>query len=91
MNKGELVSVVKESLGIASTYQADKIVTEVLRQMQSGIVDDGELALMGFGTFSVVDRAARMGHNPQTGEAVPIPTKKTVKFKPSKALVERVN
>lgn len=91
MNKGELVSAVKEDLGIASTYQADKVVSSVIRHMEAGIVEDGELALVGFGTFSVVDRAARVGHNPQTGESVSIPAKKAVKFKPSKAWTERVN
>lgn len=91
MNKGELVSAVKEDLGIASTYLADKVVSSVIRHMEVGIVEDGELALVGFGTFSVVDRAARVGHNPQTGESVSIPAKKAVKFKPSKAWTERVN
>lgn len=50
-----------------------------------------KLALVGFGTFEVVERAAREGRNPQTGESLMIKACKTPKFKPAKALKELVD
>ena len=50
----------------------------------------GKLALVGFGTFSVVKRKAREGRNPQTGKAIKIPAKKVVKFKAGKTLADKV-
>ncbi|MBT3368817.1 MAG: HU family DNA-binding protein, partial [Nitrospina sp.] len=48
------------------------------------------VSLIGFGSFKVVDRAAREGRNPSTGEKIQIPASKAVKFTPSKVLKERV-
>ncbi|NTV17779.1 MAG: HU family DNA-binding protein, partial [Chlorobiaceae bacterium] len=49
-----------------------------------------DVSLVGFGTFSIVDRAEREGRNPLTGEAITIAAKKVVKFKPGKTLKEEV-
>jgi nucleoid DNA-binding protein len=54
-------------------------------------LQNGEkLELRGFGTFKIRDQKARVGRNPQTGEAVNIPAKKVAVFKPSKQLAEQV-
>ncbi|MCE5213036.1 MAG: HU family DNA-binding protein, partial [Deltaproteobacteria bacterium] len=50
----------------------------------------GKLGLVGFGTFSVVKRKARIGRNPQTGKAIKIAAKKVVKFKAGKTLADKV-
>ena len=47
-----------------------------------------KIALIGFGTFSVLDRKARTGHNPRTGKSIKIPAKKIVKFKPGAAFAK---
>ena len=49
------------------------------------------LQLVGFGTFEVVERAAREGRNPQTGETMPIPASKAPRFKAGKALKDAIN
>lgn len=90
MNKAELVSAVRERVSFESKAEAERVVNAVLDSMQSGVIADGELALVGFGTMSVVDRAAREGRNPQTGEAVHIDAKKAIKFKASKAFTDAV-
>ena len=47
-----------------------------------------KISLIGFGTFSVTDRKARVGHNPRTGKSIKIPAKKVVKFKPGAAFAK---
>ena len=49
------------------------------------------MQIAGFGTFSVVERAAREGRNPRTGETIPIPASKSVKFRVGAGLKEAVN
>jgi DNA-binding protein HU-beta len=57
----------------------------------SGALATGDkITLVGFGTFSVGERAAREGRNPRTGEKIKIPASKTVRFKAGKALSEKV-
>lgn len=91
MNKAELIAAVRNKVSFESEAAATRIVNAVLESMKEGVIKDGELALVGFGTMSVVDRAAREGRNPQTGKAVQIPAKKAIKFKAGKAFVEAVN
>ncbi len=65
-----------------------------LKALTGGITDalagGGDVTLVGFGTFSVSNRAARTGRNPQTGEAIQIPASRGVKFKAGKALKDAV-
>ena len=91
MNKAELIAAVRNKVSFESEAAATRTVNAVLDSMKEGVIKDGELALVGFGTMSVVDRAAREGRNPQTGKAVQIPAKKAIKFKAGKAFVEAVN
>jgi len=89
MNKEDLVKLVSEKTGITkkSAEQAQKVVIEgICSTLEKG----GSISLVGFGSFKVVDRAAREGRNPSTGEKMPIPASKAVKFTPSKSLKERV-
>lgn len=87
MNKGELIETVKANLGAdASKACAERAVEAVLEGIKAGIKKDSSVQLIGFGTFSIVKRAARDGVNPKTGEKIKIKASKNVKFKAGAAL-----
>ena len=89
MNKGELTEKVQKALGgDTSKSAAEKAVGAVIDAIAAGVKKDGNVQLIGFGTFEVRKRKARMGRNPKTGESMKIAASKTVGFKPSKALKE---
>ena len=67
MNKGELIDAVANSAGL-SRADATKAVDGVLDNVTKTLSNGGSVSLVGFGTFSVKARAARMGRNPRTGE-----------------------
>ena len=90
MNKGDLVDNVAENAGL-SKQQAESAVSAVLEAIEESLKNDDKVSLIGFGTFSVNERAARTGRNPKTGESIQIAAKKVIKFKPGKALAESVN
>ena len=85
MNKTELVKVVAEKTEL-SVAAAGDVVSAVLDAISEALVEGQEVALVGFGTYKVSERAARTGRNPATGEAIEIPASKSVSFKASKAL-----
>ncbi len=84
MNKADLVVEVGKVVG--SKRLADKAVSCVLEAMKKGLRKGQAVTLVGFGTFSVGRRKARVGRNPQTGKEIKIPARKVVKFTPGKAL-----
>jgi DNA-binding protein HU-beta len=87
MNKGELVEAVQKALGKdTSKRAAEDAVNAVLEAIAKGVKKDDAVQLIGFGTFKVKKRAARMGRNPKTGEAMKIKASKTVGFSPSSSL-----
>ena len=90
MNKNELVTAVAEKSGL-SKADAARAVDAVIESVTGSLKSGGDVRLVGFGTFSVVARAATEGRNPRTGEKIKIPASKRPKFKPGKALVEAVN
>jgi len=90
MNKNELISKVADSSGLSKTdagSAVDSIIESIIGAMKSG--DD--VRLVGFGTFSVSDRAASEGRNPRTGEKINIPASKQPKFKAGKGLKDALN
>ncbi|MDA0679494.1 MAG: HU family DNA-binding protein [Proteobacteria bacterium] len=90
MNKGELIEAVAASAGL-SKADATKAVDGVLDSVTRTLAGGGGVSLVGFGTFSVKARAARMGRNPRTGEAIQIKASKVPGFKAGKALKDAVN
>jgi len=90
MNKGELIESVAGSAGM-SRADATKAVDAVLESVTKTLAGGGGVSLVGFGTFSVKARAARMGRNPRTGEAIQIKASNVPGFKAGKALKEAVN
>ncbi|MDG1752474.1 MAG: HU family DNA-binding protein [Thalassotalea sp.] len=90
MNKSELIAKIAESADItkASAGRAlDSLINSVTTELASG----GDVALVGFGTYKVNDRAARTGRNPQTGAEIQISAAKVPAFKAGKALKDAVN
>ena len=86
MNKAELCENVQKALGDDVTKaSAENAVKAVLDAIADGVRKDESVQLIGFGTFKVSHRAARMGRNPKTGEAMQINASKSVKFSPSAA------
>lgn len=89
MTKKELVDTVAEKLNISSKSAENAVLTTMVAIME-GLSGSGIVTIPSFGTFSVAERAARKGRNPRTGEAVEIPAKKVVVFKPGKVLKETI-
>lgn len=90
MNKSELIESIAASADIpkaAAGRALDAMVDNVTGALQKG----DQVVLVGFGTFSVKERAARTGRNPQTGEEIKIAAAKVPNFKAGKALKDAVN
>ena len=88
MNKGDLVGAVTKVVGKKKT--AADTVNCVLDAITASLKNGDKVTLVGFGTFSVAKRAARMGRNPQTGKALKIKAKKVPKFVAGKKLKDTV-
>ncbi|MDB4687825.1 HU family DNA-binding protein [Akkermansiaceae bacterium] len=87
MNKGELIEAVQKKLGSEATKRlAEDALAAVLESIEEGVKSTQKVQIIGFGTFEVKNRAARMGRNPKTGEAMQISASKSVGFKPSSTL-----
>ena len=90
MNKAELVSKMAEDAGTTKVQAAaalDSFMEGVTKTLKSG----NKLILVGFGTFAVGKRAARVGRNPRTGDAIKIKAAKLPKFRPGKGLKDALN
>ncbi|OAN46307.1 DNA-binding protein HU [Paramagnetospirillum marisnigri] len=79
MNKGDLVAKVAASVGITRAH-ADKAVEAVFTAIEAALKAGDEVRLVGFGSFSVAQRAAKKGRNPRTGATVQIAASKAPKF-----------
>lgn len=90
VNKTELVDAVAEKADL-SKASAARAVDAVLESISGSLSQGDQVALIGFGTFLVRDRAARTGRNPRTGESIEIAAAKIPAFKPGKALKDAVN
>lgn len=89
MNKVELVEAVQKSLGKeTSKAEAERAVNAVIDGIKVGVKKTKTVQLIGFGTFKVASRKARIGVNPKTGQKIKIKASKTVKFVAGKALKE---
>lgn len=70
---------------------SEEAINAVVKVITNALVTGEKLSIVGFGTFEVVERAAREGRNPQTGESIMIKACKMPKFKPGKAFKELIN
>ncbi|MGB9596769.1 MAG: HU family DNA-binding protein [Candidatus Poribacteria bacterium] len=88
MVKADLIAKVAET-GITKK-QAGEVVEAVISTIKGALAKGEKVSLIGFGTFSVKERAAREGRNPRTGKEIKIPKKKVPVFKPGKELRDSV-
>jgi len=89
MNKAELVEEVSDQTGI-SKRRAKNVLDAMTKAITNALSNGEKITLVDFGTFRVVQRKAREGRNPQTGEGLQILAKKVAKFRPGKGLREAV-
>lgn len=89
MNKTELIAQVANQAGLSKARAGNALdaFTGVIRK---ALKKGDKITLVGFGTFSVVDKKARTGRNPKTGKPIKIAAKRVAKFKPGKSLAETV-
>ena len=90
VNKTELVDQIAESADI-SKAAAGRALDATIDAITSSLKQADPVALVGFGTFTVRERAARTGRNPQTGAPIQIAAAKVPAFKPGKALKDALN
>lgn len=87
MNKAELVASVQKTLGAdTSKAEAERVIAAVIDGIKGGLKKTKVVQLIGFGTFKVVNRKARTGVNPKTGDKIKIKASKSVKFSAGKDL-----
>ena len=90
MNKTELIEHIAKHADIskaAATRALEATIDAVTNSLKNG----DSVSLVGFGTFAVGDRAARVGRNPRSGVAIKIASAKVPKFRPGKALKDALN
>ena len=85
MNKTELIAAVAEKAGM-SKKDSEKTVNAVFESITAALAEGDKVQLVGFGTFEVKERGARIGRNPRTKEEIEIPASRVPSFKVGKAL-----
>ncbi|KAB1064332.1 HU family DNA-binding protein [Salibacter halophilus] len=90
MNKAELIDSISEGAGITKA-DAKKALDAFIDTTTKTLKKGDRLSLVGFGSFSISERSARTGRNPQTGKEIQIPAKNVVKFKAGAELADSVN
>ena len=89
MNKTELVAAIAEKAGLTKK-DAEKALTAATEAVAEALVTGDKVQVIGFGTFEVKKREARVGRNPRTKQEIKIPASKTPVFKAGKALKDKV-
>jgi len=89
LNKADLIGHVADAAGLSKSSAADAV-EAVLGGITSTLKSGDAVSLVGFGTFSVADRAARTARNPRTGETIHVGPSRAPKFKAGKALKDAV-
>jgi len=90
MKKDELVAQVSEQAGLTKKSAAGAV-DALIQVMMSALEKGDPISFPGFGSFKVLERGAREGRNPATGQTIQIPASKVVKFTPGAGLKEKVN
>ncbi len=91
MTRSDLVDALASKFEHLPHRDADMVVKSILEAMAESLAQGHRIEIRGFGSFSVNRRPARLGRNPRTGEAVQIPEKRVIHFKPGKGLREAVD
>lgn len=90
MKKAELINAISNESELSKGL-SEKALDALSVVLKTQLLDGEALLIPGIGTFSVIQKAARLGRNPKTGDTVEIQAKKTVKFKATKTLADAVN
>jgi len=90
MNKAEVIDAMARHMG-SSKAEAERALNAFTETVAEGLIGDNDVAILGFGSFRVSHRKARMGRNPQTKEPMHIPASIGVGFRAGKALKDRLN
>ena len=92
MNKQELIEKIMTKTKAEMTHKdAERVVNGVFDEIKAAVASGDSVQIVGFGTFSAKQRAARTARNPQTGGTVSIPAKKAPSFKAGKGFKDAVN
>lgn len=89
LTRMDLSEAIVRNVGLSRNESAE-MVESVLEYMSDALVDGDQVKISSFGTFSIRDKAARVGRNPKTGEEVPISPRRVLTFRPSHLLKDRV-
>lgn len=89
LTRMDLSEAVFREVGLSRNESA-QLVERVLELMSDALVDDEQVKISSFGTFSVRSKTARVGRNPKTGEEAPIPPRRVLTFRPSHRMKDRV-
>lgn len=89
LNKSEFVNKHAETYGMTKK-EAEQAIAQVFETLSDAMIEDGGVKVVGFGKFEVLERAARVGRNPQTNTEIKIPAQKYAKFT-SKSIKEALN
>ncbi len=90
MTKTELISGMAKETGLTKA-DSERALNAFLAVAKATIKKDGRFPLAGFGTFVVVNRKARTGRNPRTGQPIQIKASKAVRFRPGKELIQSIS
>jgi len=90
MNKTDLIDIMAQAADIPKAT-ANRALEGFINAVTNSLIKGEAVALVGFGTFDVVQRKSRTGRNPKTGETITIPAARVPKFKVSKNLKDEVN
>ena len=90
MNKADVIDAMARHMG-SSKAEAERALLAFTDAVTEGLTKDGDVAILGFGSFRVSRRKARVGRNPQTKEPMPIPASVGVGFRAGKALKDRLS
>ena len=90
MNKGELIDAIATGAGLTKA-DAARALDATLDAVTATLKKDERVSIPGFGSFSISNRKARTGRNPQTGETIKIKARKVAKFKAGTKLADAVN
>ena len=92
MNKAELIEKIMSKTKAQMTHKdAERVVDGVFDEIKAAVAKGDSVSIVGFGTFSAKERAARTARNPQTGGTIQVPAKKAPSFKAGKGFKEAVN
>lgn len=91
MNKAQLIDAVRERCDDMTRKQVNAVVDAFIETVQQTVADGTDVNLTGFGRFTYVERAARTGRNPQTGETIHIAASRQPSFKPGKGFKDKLS